>query len=265
MFSIITFSLFFLNTMTAFAAITIGATSPGDYNNYPCGMGERTVGNVLCDKFITVITSKPTFGDPFANKSFNWQKTLSWENDLTAGADSVDFMLFSGHGFKVGNEGVSYNSSHFYTKNSSTSFHEQNQHSDGESNADTCEIYWGYGSAITKWVALFSCNFLNTSDTLWNSVMWGAHQVLGFGSVMYIHSGQGTRFAQYLFNGKEVRQAFLDSCKEFQPYNDTPTICTVLFANRSDHDTIMSFSDKPPSIFSGEEQYYYQNITVQPN
>ena len=156
-------------------------------------------------------------------------------------------------------------SSHFYTLNSSTSFHAANDHSAADANADTNEIWWGAGSDVTKWVALFSCNFLNTSDSMWATIMGRVHQIMGFGSVMYIHSDQGDYLGDQLYDGEEIKTAFMDTCRVYQPYNSTPTICRVLYAYMSRSDTIESFSSKPPSIQSGEEPYYYLTVTVQPN
>ncbi|MBC2581523.1 DUF6345 domain-containing protein [Clostridium sp. DJ247] len=278
---IIAMLLLSFSSQSVFAAnqIKVGASVESAYQSQGnCAHGDR-VTNVYVDNFINEITYDPLFGDPVATKLFKWQDNDAWEEDLLHSGmygisydnvDDVDFMVFSGHGYSQGLHGVPYNSCHYYTLNSSSNFHPSGDEGerDGQANADSYEIWWGYDSdgvnPITKWVTTYSCNFLNTSGSYWSSIMQGVHLVMGFGSVMYIIGDEGKMYGKKLREGAEIKTAFFDSAMQYQPQNSTPTVVRVLGAAISEHDKITQYSTKPSAI-EGSDTYYYWTITVQPN
>lgn len=192
------------------------------------------------------------------------KNNISYDN-----VDDVDFMVFAGHGFVDGYHGVPYNSLHYFTLNSSTNLHPSGESGEAEdyANADSYEILWGYDgdgvTPITKWVTTYNCNFLNTSGDYWTSIMQGVHLVMGFGSVMYVVADEGKTYGKKIREGEQIKTAFFDSARQYQPLNSDPVTVRVLGADISRSDTITNYSSKPQPIGSGE-QYYYWTITVQP-
>ncbi|MHB8062971.1 MAG: DUF6345 domain-containing protein [Ruminiclostridium sp.] len=272
----------FSSTTNVYAAnlIKVGASVESKYSSVGnCSHGDR-VTDLYADRFISEITYDPIFSDPVAEKLFKWQDADAWELDMLHSGiygisydnvDDVDFMVFAGHGF-YNNHGVPYNSMHYFTMNSSTDFHPDNGdqgHAEDIANADSQEVWWGYDvydvNPITKWVTTYSCNFLNTSGNGWNSIMQGVHLVMGFGSVMYIVADEGKTYGKKLREGTEIKTAFFDTAKQYQPQNSTPTIVRVLGAGISEHDTLTNYSEKPKPIGDANESYYYWTTTVQPN
>lgn len=183
--------------------------------------------------------------------------------------DDVDLMVFAGHGFYAGYHGVPYNSLHYYTLNSSTSFHPNSEagHADNQANANSDEIWWGYNyngvTSKTKWVVTYSCNMLWSGGSGWAGIMQGVHMVCGFASVMYIVADEGTVFGQKLYQGNTVMSSFFDAAFLYQPLNSTPTTVRVLTADISQNDKINSYSVKPLPI-GGIDTYSYWDMVVQP-
>lgn len=102
-----------------------GASAESAYQTQGNCLHADRVAGIYVTKFLDAITYDPWFGDPVATKSFNWHNEWAWESDLLpgGGVDTVDFMVFSGHGYGQGLHNVPYNSLHYYTLNSSTNFH----------------------------------------------------------------------------------------------------------------------------------------------
>ncbi len=260
--------------------IQVGASVESKYSSLGnCSHGDR-VTDLYADRLFSEITYDPILGDPVAEKLFKYQDAGAWEMDMLHSAiygvpylnvDDVDFMFFAGHGFYDGYHGVPYNSMHYFTLDSSTDFHPDNGdagHAEDAANADSYEVYWGYDiqdyKPLTKWVTTYNCNFLNTSGDYWSSIMQGVHLVMGFGSVMYIVADEGKTYGKKLREGAEIKTAFFDAAKQYQPLNSTPTTVRVLGAAISEHDTLTNYSEKPAPIGSDNEDYYYWTVTVQP-
>lgn len=179
-----------------------------------------------------------------------WKKSMRTGKQTKANGekyysiDDVDFALFCGHGLKK-SEYLSHNALHFYTKNSSTNFCGSDKYTP-DSNLLTTETEWGGGTAKTKWVALYSCNFLNQEDGCYKLPLNGIHQVLGFSTRMYVVSDCGKLFAQYLTSGKDIRTSFIMSAyTEILPRMNEKCVVTILSAKQSVNDTIYKYSSKP--------------------
>lgn len=77
----------------------------------------------------------------------------------------------------------------------------------------------GYGDAITKWLVVYTCNFLNTvqgDPYVLNMLSNGGRLVLGAGSKSYIDGEEGTYFGMYLAQGKTFKDAYFDAAKKAQ-------------------------------------------------
>ncbi|GMX62936.1 hypothetical protein Elgi_27430 [Paenibacillus elgii] len=261
------------------ATIDLGATNPAGYQKYGnCAHEDRYSGAVYTDKFINGFFD-PVLNYWYANKKFLYRDNNSWETDLLHSGmykigydnvDSVDFMVFTGHGYGPGGHGVTYNSNHFYTMNSSSLFHPSGDEGEREdnANADSNEIWWGYEgynvSPKTKWVSTYSCNFLNDSNPKWASIMQGVHMVTGFGNVMYMYSDEGTYYSTQLRQNAKIKDAFFNAARAYQIHSADPVIARVLAADISKDDTIQNYSRKPAPI-GGSDEYYYWSLTVQPS
>ncbi|MEQ8197203.1 MAG: DUF6345 domain-containing protein [Clostridiaceae bacterium] len=256
------FFLIFSTSTNAFAVITTGGSGVSHYHAYGNCSHEDVVGIQAVANCLNELTR---VGGYNIYQKFSYYDEHAWEADfLTASynnVDDVDFAVFAGHGYVVGrHDGVYYNSLHFYTLNSNTNFH--TSEGDDYSNADSQEIWWGL-NGVTKWVATFSCNLLNSSGPKWTSIMGGVHQVLGYASTMYLDSRQTSYFASQIGYGTySIKQGFFDSNAIYQPNTgSTPTVARVLAANISANDTLRSYSRKPAKIQDGTDTYNYWTIS----
>lgn len=268
--------VYFSTSVVPTYAVSIGATTPSGYATGGCNFGEINSTAVLGSEFLSELSAlgKNT------NK-FHYSGTSAWELDLLPkgfygtsynNVDDVDYMLFSGHGLlalQSKYHNPPYNSLHFRVMNSyNTADHSNEAHND--LNADSNEIWFGYNSSgitsQTKWVSTYSCNFLNTSGPQWSSIMQGAHMVTGFGSLMYVHANEGKTLGYNLWDeNNKILDSFFSGARQFQPYgNDAQVIARVLYAERSEYDSLGSYSTKPEPIGTAGENYYYQSITINP-
>lgn len=249
------------NSIIARAEISVGGSSQEEYQTTgSCAHGDRTSCEILVNNFITQITNIEYNA---AYKKFNYKDTSAWEKDLKPGQsysniDDVSFMIFSGHGYGKGLHGIANNSLHYYTLNSSSSYHASGDTGEKNTSANltTAEARWGKTGTSTKWVALFSCNFLNTSDSQYNQMMQGIHTCMGFGSVMWVDSRQGTMLGAELRIGRNIIDAFLDGATIYQSGKcDKDVIAKVIYASKSRSDVVFTYSSKPNPIGSGETYY----------
>lgn len=172
--------------------------------------------------------------------------------------DDVDFMVYVGHGLKKGTkyspgDGSSYirntNALHFYTNNGNKPhLATLGGESQGNCNLTTIEASeWGGSGTKTKWVAIFSCNFLNTYDQYAKkeNIMNGLHILMGFSTKMYVDSRQAVAFSQAMRDGQKIIESFFSSCSYQTNRIKGGTTAVVYYAKKSRNDTIYSFSSKP--------------------
>lgn len=254
------------------STLEVGGSSNEEYQaTGNCAHGDRGSCEILVDKFIDEITYVPLFGNAVATKLFQYEDNNAWSQDMLDGSfsndsiDDVDFMIFSGHGYGKGLHGIANNSLHYYTLNSTTNYHASGDSGEiaNAANVTTVEADWGKSGTDTKWVATFSCNFVNTSDSSYNTMMQGIHIYMGFGSVMWVDSREGALFGKELRNGNNIIDSFLDGVSKYQSGKCTnPVIAKTIYADISRNDTILNYSAKPSSIQSGTTTYYSITRTV---
>ncbi len=107
-----------------YAAITVGGSSQGAYQSIgSCQQKDRTC-TILTSKFIDYLKA---YAGSYVSVKFNYKDSSAWEQDMKPGTwsndsiDDVNFMIFSGHGYKKGKV-CSYNTLHYYNLNSFTDF-----------------------------------------------------------------------------------------------------------------------------------------------
>lgn len=250
-------------TADVYGAITVGGSAPGKYQeNGNCSYGDRNSAVIFVEEFMDEITYDPWFGSPVANKKFLYKNDWAWEVDMKPGAqsndsiDDVNFMIYCGHGLAKGKHGLSNNSLHYYTCNSSTSFHNSSTESIGSSNLTTAEARWGKAGTQTRWVALFTCNFLNSNDSQWCMMMQGIRVCMGFGTTMWIDSREGEMFGEDLYDGEKIIDAFLDGASTYQSGKITGGVeAKAIYTSATRNDTIESSTARQTPI-GGDTTYY---------
>ena len=250
-------------SVDVYAAITVGGSAPGKYQeNGNCAYDDRNSGVVLVEKFIKEITHDPLFGSPVATKKFLYKYDYAWEQDMKPGKhandsiDDVNFMIYCGHGIIKGEDGLPNNSLHYYTCNSSTTFHKSGVENDASSNLLTTEARWGQRGTQTRWVALFTCNFLNSKDSQYTKMMQGLRICMGFGSTMYVDSRQGEMLGEDLYDGENIIDSFLKGASAYQDEEvDGSCEAVVIYTADSRDDTIKSSLTRQEPI--GGSTYYY--------
>ena len=250
-------------SVDVYAAITVGGSAPGRYmKNGNCGYDNLESGVILVEKFMKEITHDPLFGSPVANKKFLYKYNYAWEQDMKPGKhandsiDDVNFMIYCGHGIIKGEDGLPNNSLHYYTCNSSTTFHKSGVENDASSNLLTTEARWGQRGTQTRWVALFTCNFLNSKDSQYTKMMQGLRICMGFGSTMYVDSRQGEMLGEDLYDGENIIDSFLKGASAYQDEEvDGSCEAVVIYTADSRDDTIKSSLTRQEPI--GGSTYYY--------
>jgi hypothetical protein len=173
-------------------------------------------------------------GNNLASTGTVYRDNMSWESDLTGSfADSKQFFAFAGHGlgywaFSNGKGAAS----HFYTANSASTFH--TSETQDSSNAQWDEIRWGDSSM--RWATMYQCNFLRNGGItanetkIWN-MFQGLHLMMGFSSIMYLDSREGSRYAARMGAGWTIKDSFFDAAAYYQPqlpYEDSDPTGSVI-------------------------------------
>lgn len=244
--------------------ITVGVVTPGKYEtDANCAYHDRTT-----------VEMGGRFGDELCNKAqvadliFHYKNKNAWKNDMKSGVntlnvDDVDLAMFCGHGLKKGSDGkgniFNNNSIHFYASNSSSNMHKTE--TETNANLNVTEANWGGGSAKTKWVVVYACNFLNPVDGTYKLVLNGVHQVLGFSTTMYITQYASSNFAYYLYQGVSIRDSFFwSTIDRIGPEMRERCVANVLCAKQSVEDTIYDYSSKPSPWGRGGTYYEFQAV-----
>lgn len=251
------------NTESVYAAITVGCSSQGAYqSNGNCQHPDRASATSFADKFSDFIKA---YAD--ANVLFNYKNNSAWEQDMKPGSwsnnsiDDVEFMLFVGHGIQLWDPSyqVYRNSLHYYTMNSFTNFHTTASETVDSSNLTTMEAEWGKSGTKTRWVAAYSCNFLNTTAYNYNHMMQGINIMLGFGTTMYINSNEGMGFAMDLGLGANIIDSFLaDAARNQAGTLDKDGQAKAIYAASARNDTLYSYAyaSSKPNPIGGSTKYY---------
>lgn len=249
------------------AKIIAGGSSQAKYKSMgSCIYPDRASAEVLVTNFLnTLQVYTKNYGGDEAQILFNYKNQYAWEQDMKPGEwkynsiDDVNFMIYAGHGLKKGTYFLQHNSLHYFTQNSFTSFHNTTDYSESSysSNLETTEAAWGKTGTKTRWVALFTCNFLNPIDSKYNNMMQGISICMGFETTMYLVGTQGWQFASDMGYGYPIIDSFLDGCEIHQTGKcDNDVVATAIYYYKARNDTIYSYNmvrpvsiDKNPSIY----------------
>ncbi len=247
----------FNNTNTY--AITAGGSSETAYNTEgKCECKDLSTSTMLVTNFLNRLKK---YSDSEVKIKFNYKGNRAWEQDMKPGTwvndsiDDVNIAIFCGHGFAANRyPGFSHNALHYYTLNSYTQFHKK-ETEDG-ANLTTTEAKWGKKGTSTRWVITFTCNFLNTIDPSYNSMMQGINIMMGFSSRMYINPRCGTALGSDMGLGCNIIDAFLNDNAKNQ-LSDEDTYAKVIYAEKARNDTIYNYAypNKPDPI-GGTTKYY---------
>ncbi len=250
-----------------YAAITVGGSSQGAYQSIgSCQQKDRTC-TILASKFIDYLKA---YAGSYVSVKFNYKDSSAWEQDMKPGTwsndsiDDVNFMIFSGHGYKKGKV-CSYNTLHYYNLNSFTDFHPSSNEGMSDANLTTKEAEWGKSGTATRWVATYSCNFLNTEDSYCRNMMQGINIMMGFSSTMYINSNEGMALGMDLGLGENIIDSFLaDAAKNQNGCLDNEGVAMVIYASAARNDTIYSYAyvNSKPNPIGGSTAYYSITRTI---
>lgn len=236
--------------------IKIGVSAVSNYGTSGCSLANR-VTDVYSSTFLGQITYDPWVGDPIATKSFYYLNTDAWEKDFKnnqsyTNVDDVDFMIFAGHGYRASYGNSTYNSGHFSTANGNT--HPSGTEANVDTNFEYGEAYWGTENgnpSKTKWVTMYSCNFLNyeTNLTKWGKTDWnildGIHMLLGYATTMYIVGAEGEYYGSLLYNQNKVKDAFFTAAQRYQTANSEDVIARIIYPGSTENDTIATYGYRP--------------------
>lgn len=151
--------------------------------------------------------------------------------------DDVDFMLYVGHGYNNSSLHFDYDSqgrchsadpnNHYLYDNAFVFTHE--------------EAKFGKGNSRTKWVAAYTCNYLNEdvrSRSELKKKMEGANIVLGFSTRCYLTTEQTNIFASRLYEGHSIIDAWVRAAAVQENYMSSKTKATAMFVEEAYSDNI---------------------------
>ena len=149
--------------------------------------------------------------------------------------DNVDLMLFVGHG--TSSDGMHFSQgSNGYQHSAAPS-----NHSVAELNFRLSEAKFGYGSARTKWVAAYTCNFLTHDLDELKLMMQGSNVVLGYCSTAYLIDKQMELFGSNLDDGEAVIDAWFDSSSAHSQYSPIDSTMAAVYVEDARQDTIYKY------------------------
>lgn len=198
------------------AAWTQGYDGVSDYAN--CEWGSRAGGQYVQKLHDALVMHN------IATSGSVYRDSSAWASDLTGSssfADTNQFFAFAGHGLNPGyfSNGKG-GSAHFYTLNSSSSFHNKTTETAAASNAQWDDIRWGKNKM--RWATMYTCRFLSndgstTNETkIWN-MFRGLRLMNGFATRMYLDSREASLYASRIAEGWTIKNAFVDAAYYYQP------------------------------------------------
>lgn len=153
-------------------------------------------------------------------------------NITSPNIDDVNFMLFVGHGlgknlhFSHGPQGTNHSS-------------DKSNHSLPDLNFNLSEAKFGYGNASTKWVFMYTCNFINESSVAnVKSMMNGCNIVMGYDGKAYLSEPQGNQIGKNLEEGKTVINSFFSTENLHMQYGGFSTTARAVYVNDAYGDTL---------------------------
>lgn len=215
-----------------------------------CPSGYRGSATVCADSFLSAMTSDTENRfQVFNKKNSNATKQDFMSKKLNPyisgyNIDDVDFMLFVGHGFRG-----SY--LHFdYAADGSKHNETDDCHMGNNKFCLTNEeAKFGYGNARTRWVAAYTCNYLNNesefiTDDLLREKMMGCNIVLGYKTVSYLNSEQADMFAAYLNQGMPIIDAWFEAGSRKENTASNKKTLRAMYVEEARYDTINKYYDE---------------------
>lgn len=239
--------------VVAASTFTSGFSGVSTYD-YP-HVGDCIYGNRAGGQYVTNLSS--------ALSSQAFTKVLrtnseATKNDLTLDTvvNSVNFFAYSGHGLSD----TSKSSAHYYATTTGDTKHTNLMESSTTVNAVTTEVRLGHGNL--KWFTSYSCNWLNnagssTKQTEIYKTFEGASLTMGYASVMYLDSREGTEYGKNIINAMSIRRSFIEASKKYQVQRtDGDTIARVVGYTVAKDDTYFGTTVSPTS-----SNWYINNPT----
>jgi hypothetical protein len=243
--SVIVFTyLFIFLSQTAFG--TSGYFGVNSYSSWngSCPHGDRA-GRTYVDNIHSVLRND--FSRQYRHVDSNANE-LNFRN-----ASTVTFFAFSGHGVNQSTR----NGAHFFARSTGHSWHDHNHCNYGSVNAWTTQVSFSH-----SYVTMYTCNWLTNSGSsiklqnIYNT-FYGTRLQMGFASVMYLDSREGTDYATRIRNGSRYRDAFVHAAQRWQTQRTHgSSIARVMgytparndSINSSIHGPIPSYSSSPSSF-----------------
>jgi hypothetical protein len=211
-------------------------------SNITCAYGFR-VSTHTANGFWSGLSPNLNIDLSFYNFNYGSSHSYTWatKNDFLSkhnysisspNIDNVNFMLFVGHGlgknlhFSHGPAGTNHSN-------------DINSHSAADLNFSLSEANFGYGNAVTKWVLLYTCNFINESSLAnVRTMMKGCNIVMGYDGQSYLNEPQGTQIGTNLRVGKTIINSFFSTGNLHMQYGGFATIARAVYINDAYGDTI---------------------------
>lgn len=162
-------------------------------------------------------------------------------------ADNVDLMIYSGHGLLPNKHGsddyafaLDYDGKKQYAKQG--------------------QMY--LGNKDLEWLVTFTCNLCNGGLKKVGRLAKGIHAVCGYSTRVLLVPTMGKTFAGKLKNGVSVKEAFLSTAKETQPWKDSvthPERTAAVFTTKScANDCIWGYGSvaSDPKAYSKDSSQY---------
>ena len=212
-----------------------------------CPSGYRGSATVCADSFLSAMTSDTENRfQVFNKKNSNATKQDFMSKKLNPyisgyNIDDVDFMLFVGHGFR---------GSYLHFDHAADGSEHKETDDCHMGNNKFCltneEAKFGYGNARTRWVAAYTCNYLNNesefiTDDLLREKMMGCNIVLGYKTVSYLNSEQAGLFAAYLNDGMPIIDAWFKAGKQKERTEYNKKTLRAMFVEEARYDTINEY------------------------
>lgn len=245
----------------------ITATNYGTENHDNCSSGYRGSATVIAEHFAAQMSS---FDEKDRKFLFIRRNSDATKDDVLSKADysiskdnidDVDFMMFVGHG---------YNSSMHFDYDSQGRCHSDDV--DNHYMYDNAfmftheEAKFGKGNSRTKWVAAYTCNYLNDSVYSYDDLkkkMEGVNIVLGFSTKCLLTTDQTDIFSTQLLMGTSIIDAWVQSASVQKKKMSKRTVVTAMYVEEAYNDNIYSYY--PNAGTYRTEDIKIKNVVIREN
>jgi hypothetical protein len=241
--------------------------STDDYDSEECGNKHRNSYR-YANKFFQRLTAS-TMGTISRVHRYNYLGVVNaskqdFSNNGTFSND-IDFMIYIGHGHTAHgfDNGTVYAENHIHYDCGYIGEPHTDTSCNVASNLYLHEVTFGSSSSDLRWVWMYTCNFLRSSDeddsytyvtnTELVTKMSGAHIVMGYASQSYLCDAMAETFGDYLRQGETIFRAyFLAGHNGEATATQSEHIQKIMYIPQAEHET----------IYSVEMQYDYDESDV---